>query len=214
MRMRVRVGAYSNCPVLLSWIPVTEDSQTSLVAKRTLKEDRPQCCCAISKSFDSSCTRWWNRREPQPTASPYLLPYSHCRASRSCWTVSERFWTLLNARHCFLNTQQLCWLLTTPSLWRLLTYHCVYTQSTKAQLNGMCYVFQYSEQQWTQQGCWHSYTLDSSSECECSHTSTSSHVKLRGFHSTTTDTSFPHSFWDSYTCSYTTPLYSSSTTRL
>ena len=34
-------------------------------------------------------------REPWPTASPYLLPYSHCRASHSCWTVSERLWTLL-----------------------------------------------------------------------------------------------------------------------
>ena len=53
LRIRVRVGPYSNCSVLLSGIPVTEDSQTSLVAKRTMEENRPQFCCAISKPFDS-----------------------------------------------------------------------------------------------------------------------------------------------------------------
>lgn len=51
------------CPVLLREIPVTEDSQMSLVAKRTMQKDCPQCCCAMSKPLDSCHNCWRDRIE-------------------------------------------------------------------------------------------------------------------------------------------------------
>ena len=115
------------CPVLLRWIPVTENSQMLLVVKGTMKKDRSQCFCAMPKLFDSSCTRWWDRIEPWPTASyirSHIQPYALQSYSRSCWTVSERLWTLLTV---FWTPNIYAKLLTTHSPWKGCSHSFVYS---------------------------------------------------------------------------------------
>ena len=140
----------------------------------------------VHRAAVPSRTCWWDRIELWPTAS--YIP-SHT-AIAELLAVAGLF---LNASgpspHCFLNPYS--------SYAEILTTHscsmkvadtsvihttlscCTVLTTCKAQLNGLCYVFQYSEQQWIQQGCWHSYTLDSSRKNECFSHVNLIHVKLK-----------------------------------
>ena len=226
MRMRGRLARISNGNLetcihwLLSGIPVTEDSLTSPVAKRTMEEDRSQCCCAMSMHLDSSHTCWWDRMEPWPTAS--YIP-SHT-AIAELVTVAGLF---LNASgpspHCFLNPySSYAELLTTHPPWRLPTPLCIYTTLS-------CCTVPLPPAKPSWMVCVMCSSILSSSEpnkvadtatpwtarvrVNVAHTSTSSVVKLRG-HSYYHRHLFPSWFLRFFTCSYITPLNSSSTTRL
>ena len=176
------------------------------------------CCCAMSKSLDSSCACWWNRREPWPTAS-YIRSHTAIAelVAVTGLIFTERLWTV---PHCSLNFySSYVELPTTHSQWRLLIHHPVAVQlphDLQAHLNGLCYVyvFQYSEHQWTQQYVLLTQLNLGQLGWEWTLLTCQPHPmsSWEDTHSTTTNTSFLHSFWDSTLVCI--PHHSSSTTRL
>ena len=91
-------------PVLLSRvaIPVTEDSQTSLVAKKTMQEDSLQCqtVCHVKAPGFKRPPCWWDRIESWLAAPVVFAPmyqYGHCKTRRCCWTHLTVCWTPIAA---------------------------------------------------------------------------------------------------------------------
>ena len=225
--MRGRVGAsfkwwFGDVCIhwLMSGIPVTEDSQTSLVAKRTMEEDHPQCCCAMSKSPLTQATFLLVGQDRAVTYTIHipirdLYMAGYCQLCSTSHTAIAELVAVaglfLNASgppsHCFLNPySSYAELLTTHSPWRLLTYtsaihttlSCCTVLSLPVKPSWMvCVMYSSILNSSEPNKVADTATQTAQVRVNVAHTSTSFTSSWEDNRSTTTDTSFPHGFWDS-----------------